>query len=73
MIRVTCSYFEQIQGNTNHYWSRDQVFEKLDATLASAFRAAHDVAVHGDLSLREATYLIAIDRVAQACRARGWV
>jgi glutamate dehydrogenase (NAD(P)+) len=70
---VTCSYFEQIQGNTNHYWSRDQVFEKLEATLASAFRAAHDVAVHGDLSLREATYLIAIDRVAQACRARGWV
>ena len=22
---VTCSYFEQVQGNTNYYWSRDEV------------------------------------------------
>ena len=70
---VTCSYFEQVQGNTNEYWRRNQVFDKLDATLRSAFRAVHDVAEHGDLSLREAAYLIAIDRVAQACRARGWI
>jgi glutamate dehydrogenase len=70
---VTCSYFEQVQGNTNEYWRRDRVFDTLDATLGSAFRAVHDVAEHGDLSLREAAYLIAIDRVAQACRARGWV
>jgi glutamate dehydrogenase (NAD(P)+) len=70
---VTCSYFEQVQGNTNEYWPRDRVFDQLDATLGSAFRAVHDVAEHGDLSLREAAYLIAIDRVAQACRARGWI
>jgi glutamate dehydrogenase (NAD(P)+) len=49
------------------------VFDKLEAALGSAFRAVHDVAEHGDLSLREAAYLIAIDRVAQACRARGWI
>jgi glutamate dehydrogenase (NAD(P)+) len=70
---VTCSYFEQVQGNTNEYWRRDQVFDKLDGTLESAFRAVHDTAEHGDLALREAAYLIAIDRVAQACRARGWI
>jgi glutamate dehydrogenase len=70
---VTCSYFEQVQGNTNEYWHRDEVFDKLDATLGSAFRVVHDVADQGDLSLREAAYLIAIDRVAQACRARGWI
>ena len=70
---VTCSYLEQVQGNNNEYWRRDQVFEKLDASLGSAFRAVHDVAEHGGLSLRDAAYLIAVDRVAQACRARGWV
>lgn len=70
---VTCSYFEQVQGNSNQYWRRDEVFEKLNATLSSAFAMVHDVAEHGDLSLREAAYLIAIDRVAQACRARGWI
>ena len=69
---VTCSYFEQLQNNTNDYWRRDQVFDKLDETLGSGFRAVHDMAQHGELSLRDAAYLIAVDRVAQACRARGW-
>ena len=31
------------------------------------------MADHGDMSLRDAAYLIAVDRVAKACRARGWV
>jgi len=70
---VTCSYFEQIQSNSNEYWRRDHVFEKLDAFLSAAFRAVHDVAEHGGMSFRDAAYLIAVDRVAQACRARGWV
>ena len=70
---VTCSYFEQVQGSTNDYWRRDQVFERLDGCLASAFRAVHEIAEHGGLSLRDAAYLLAVDRVVQACRARGWV
>jgi glutamate dehydrogenase (NAD(P)+) len=70
---VTCSYFEQVQGASNEYWRRDQLFERLDTTLASAFRAVHDMAEHGGLSLRDAAYLIGVDRVVQACRARGWV
>jgi glutamate dehydrogenase len=32
---VTCSHFEQVQGNTNEYWGRDQVFDELNATLGS--------------------------------------
>lgn len=70
---VACSYLEQVQGSANAYWRRDRVFEQLDETLRSAFRAVHDMATHGALPLREAAYLIAVDRVAQACRARGWV
>jgi glutamate dehydrogenase (NAD(P)+) len=49
------------------------VFDKLDVSLVSAFRAVHDMAEHGGLSLRDGAYLIAVDRVVQACRARGWV
>jgi len=70
---VTCSYFEQVQGSANDYWRRDQVFERLNTCLASAFRTVHDIAEHGGLSLRDAAYLLAVDRVVQACRARGWV
>jgi glutamate dehydrogenase (NAD(P)+) len=70
---VTCSYLEQVQGSANAYWRRDQVFHELDERLRAAFRAVHDMADHGAMSLRDAAYLIAVDRVAKACRARGWV
>jgi len=70
---VTCSYFEQVQGNTNSYWGRDEVLRKVDAWLTSAFAAVTDMAERKQISLREASYLIAVDRVAHACRQRGWV
>jgi glutamate dehydrogenase len=70
---VTCSYLEQVQGSANAYWRRDQVFHELEERLRVAFRGVHDMADHGMMSLRDAAYLIAVDRVAKACRARGWV
>lgn len=70
---VTCSYFEQVQGNSNHYWPRAEVLEKLDARMQEAYRAASDTAVRERTSLRDAAYLIAVSRVAHACRTRGWV
>jgi glutamate dehydrogenase (NAD(P)+) len=70
---VTCSYFEQVQGNTNHYWSQDEVLEKLDARMTAAYREVSDTSVREHANLRDAAYLIAVDRVAQACHKRGWV
>jgi glutamate dehydrogenase len=70
---VTCSYFEQVQGNTNYYWSRAEVLDKLDARMTEAYRAVSDSSVREQLSLRDAAYVIAVARVATACRQRGWV
>ncbi len=70
---VTCSYFEQVQGHTNSYWERDEVLRKVDAWLTTAFSAVTDMADRKGTSLRDASYLIAVDRVARACRQRGWV
>jgi glutamate dehydrogenase (NAD(P)+) len=70
---VTCSYFEQVQGHSNYYWSRDEVLQKLDAWMTEAFKAVHERAEAEEVSLRDAAYLIAVDRVAHACRERGWV
>ena len=70
---VTCSYLEQVQGSANAFWRRDQVFRELDERLRVAFQTVCDVADHGAMSVRDAAYLIAVDRVAKACRARGWV
>ncbi|MHC5003076.1 MAG: Glu/Leu/Phe/Val family dehydrogenase, partial [Planctomycetota bacterium] len=70
---VTCSYFEQVQSNTNYYWPRDEILGKLDVRMTDAFIAVSDLARRRSLPMREAAYLIAVDRVARACRDRGWV
>ena len=70
---VTCSYFEQVQSNMNYYWERDEVLGKLDIKMTSAFHAVHDVATRQKLFMRDAAYVVAINRVASACRDRGWV
>ena len=36
---VTCSYFEQVQGNMNYFWEQDEVLGKLDVKMTSAFNA----------------------------------
>jgi glutamate dehydrogenase (NAD(P)+) len=70
---VTCSYFEQVQGNTNYYWPREEVLERLDQRMTAAYRAVARTAADEGVSLREAASTIAIRRVVEACRLRGWV
>ncbi len=67
-----CSYFEQVQGNMNYYWSRDEVLGKLDVRMTDAYLSVRDLAQSNGLSLRDAAYIIAVNRVAQACQERGW-
>jgi glutamate dehydrogenase (NAD(P)+) len=70
---VTCSYFEQVQSNANDYWEKDEVLGKLDVKMTAAFVAVHELARRRGLTMRDAAYLIAVGRVAQACHDRGWV
>jgi glutamate dehydrogenase (NAD(P)+) len=70
---VTCSYFEQVQSNMNYYWEKEEVLNKLDTKMTSAFHAVNELAKKKKLYMRDAAYVIAISRVAQACKDRGWV
>mgnify|MGYP003747652989 CR=1 FL=1 len=70
---VTCSYFEQVQSNMNFYWPRDEVLGRLDTKMTDAFLAVSELARRRNLSLRDAAYVIAVDRVAKASKDRGWV
>ena len=70
---VTCSYFEQVQCNMNYYWEKDEVLSKLDTKMTSAYRAVYELAQSRNLTMRDAAYVIAISRVAQAVKSRGWV
>jgi len=70
---VTCSYFEQVQSNMNYFWEKDEVLGKLDLKMTAAFVAANELSKKRKLKMRDAAYCIAISRVAQACKERGWV
>jgi glutamate dehydrogenase (NAD(P)+) len=70
---VICSYFEQVQSNTNHYWQKDEVLGKLDVKMTSAFENVRQVALREGISMRDAAYYIGVARVAQACTDRGWL
>lgn len=70
---VTCSYFEQVQCNMNYYWEKDEVLSKLDTKMTSAFKSVNELAQKNNLYMRDAAYVISINRVAQACKDRGWV
>lgn len=70
---VTCSYFEQVQSNMNYFWEKDEVLGKLDLKMTAAFIAVHDFSKSNNLNMRDAAYVISVDRVAQACKDRGWV
>ncbi|MEJ5358496.1 MAG: Glu/Leu/Phe/Val dehydrogenase [Desulfobacterales bacterium] len=70
---VTCSYFEQVQANMNFYWEKEEVLQRLDGFMTRAFHAMADLAEQRRAFTRDAAYMIAIDRVAQAARLRGRV
>jgi len=70
---VTCSYFEQVQCNMNYFWTKEEVLVKLDQKMTDAFHAVHKLAQEKNLYMRDAAYVIAINRVAEAVKLRGWV
>jgi len=70
---VTCSYFEQVQSNMNFFWEKEEVLTKLDQIMTHAFDAVYDLSKKKKLYMRNAAYVIAISRVAQASRDRGWI
>ena len=70
---VTCSYFEQVQNDMNFYWSKEEVLERLDAKMTSAFHGVLEMSLKEKVYMRDAAYMVAIDRVVKAMQLRGWV
>jgi len=70
---VTCSYFESVQNDANFYWTKEEVLEKLDTKMTSAFHAVLDMSKKEKVSMRDAAYMVAISRVVKAMELRGWI
>jgi len=69
---VTVSYFEMVQNAYGYYWEEAMVYERLDKKMTAAFHAVHNAAQQYKVHNRLAAYLVAVSRVAEAVRLRGW-
>lgn len=70
---VTVSYFEMVQNAYDRYWSEATVHERLDEKMTTAFHTVHRKAQELNVHNRMAAYCVAVNRVAEAVRLRGWV
>ena len=69
---VTVSYFEMVQNAYGYYWDLGRVHRRLDRKMTAAFHAVYEMAKKFQVHNRLAAYLVAINRVAEAIRLRGW-
>jgi len=70
---VTVSYFEMVQNSYNYYWELPEVHKRLDEKMTAAFRAVHNMRETHKVHNRLAAYLVAVQRVADVMKLRGWV
>ena len=70
---VTVSYFESVQNDMNYYWGRDEVLSRLDEKMTNAFQSVYDMHEKEGVFMRDAAYMVAINRVVKAMQLRGWI
>lgn len=70
---VTVSYFEGVQNDMNYYWTHNEVLERLDTKMTLAFNSVVEMAEGEGVRMRDAAYMVAIDRVVKAMELRGWL
>jgi glutamate dehydrogenase (NAD(P)+) len=69
---VTVSYFEWVQSINRDYWDEDEVHQRLGKIMTKAFRAVSAESLKRKINMRLAAYVVAVARVAEAMKLRGW-
>jgi glutamate dehydrogenase (NAD(P)+) len=69
---VTVSYFEWVQNQGGMPWELEDVHRRLDRKMTRAFAEVHASSRKHDVDMRTGAYCVAVARVAEATRARGW-
>jgi len=70
---VTASYFEWVQNITGFYWTSEEVYQKLNNKMTKAFHDVYAVYKEKKIHMRDAAYVVAVNRVYQAMKDRGWI
>ena len=68
---VVVSYFEWVQNIQSVSWTEEEVNAKLERIMNNSFEAVYNIAQEKKVPLRTGAYLIAVDRVVKAKKARA--
>ncbi|MBL7081289.1 MAG: Glu/Leu/Phe/Val dehydrogenase [Candidatus Omnitrophica bacterium] len=70
---VTVSYFEMVQNFYMYYWEEKEVHERLDKKMTTAYHSVLSTSKKYNINMRQAAYVVAVERVVEAIKLRGWV
>ncbi len=70
---VVVSYFEWVQNLQHFRWDEREVNDKLGTHMRRAYREVSGRAKGEGIGLREAAFVVGIERVVEASRTRGYV
>jgi glutamate dehydrogenase (NAD(P)+) len=75
---VTVSYYEWVQNNQEMRWEESEVNQRLEKKLKRAFRQCREFQqqakeTEGAVSMREAAFALAVNRVVEAAKLRGYL
>jgi glutamate dehydrogenase (NAD(P)+) len=70
---VTVSYFEMVQNFYMYYWGEKEVHERLYKKMSAAYQSVLDTSKKYNINMRQAAYVVAVGRVVEPMKLRGWV
>ncbi|MGI6364498.1 MAG: Glu/Leu/Phe/Val family dehydrogenase [Bacillota bacterium] len=70
---VTVSYFEWVQNLQNYYWTKEEVMERLERKMVTAFENVYNISQEYSVDMRSAAFMVGIKLLAEAMEARGWL
>jgi glutamate dehydrogenase (NAD(P)+) len=69
---VTVSYFEMVQNAYMFYWEKEMVHQRLDRKMTTSYQAVLNTSTRFNINMRKAAYVVAVLRVVEAMKSRGW-
>ncbi len=68
---VVVSYFEWVQDLQALFWEEGEVVHRLEQVMRRAYDQVTAIARERQISLRDAAYRLAVERVSRATEVRG--
>jgi glutamate dehydrogenase (NAD(P)+) len=62
-----------VQNAYMYYWPEQEVYEKLDKRISSAYQSVLETSRSYNINMRQAAYVLAVKRVVDAMKTRGWI